>query len=172
MRIRSVHYGWVVVAVTFTVLLVSAAIRATPGVLIVPLEQEFGWSAETISGAIAINILLYGLIGPFAGAVIERFGLRRTVSAALLLLACGVAATSVMAAPWQLRLLWGLVVGTGTGMIAMVMGATVAGRWFDRHRGLRLSSMWRIAAVSGGCAMFSRSAARRKLIVSATTRNC
>lgn len=97
MRIRSVHYGWVVVAVTFTVLLVSAAIRATPGVLIVPLEQEFGWSAETISGAIAINILLYGLIGPFAGAVIERFGLRRTVSAALLLLACGVAATSVMA---------------------------------------------------------------------------
>ena len=132
------HYGWVVAAVTFLVLLVGAGIRATPGVLIVPLEHEFGWSDATISLAVAVNILLYGLIGPFAVAVMERFGLRRTVCGALGLLAVGVASTVLMRSPWQLMLLWGVVVGSGTGMVALVLGATVATRWFGRNRGLVL----------------------------------
>jgi sugar phosphate permease len=135
---RRLHYGWVVVAVTFLVLLIGAGIRATPGVLIVPLEREFGWSDATISSAIAINILLYGLMGPFAVAIIERFGLRRTVCVALSLLTVGVGLTSLMRAPWQLMLLWGIVVGSGTGMIALVLGATIAQRWFVRNRGLVL----------------------------------
>ncbi len=132
------HYGWVVAAVTFLVLLVGAGIRATPGVLIVPLEHEFGWSDATISFAVAVNILLYGLVGPFAVAVMERFGLRRTVCGALGLLAVGVASTVLMHSPWQLMLLWGVVVGSGTGMVALVLGATVATRWFGRNRGLVL----------------------------------
>ena len=132
------YYGWVVAGVTFLVLLIGAGIRATPGVLIVPLEHEFGWSDATISTAVAINILLYGLIGPFAVAVMERFGLRRTVCGALLLLTAGVAMTALMNAPWQLMLLWGVVVGSGTGMIALVLGATIANRWFISHRGLVL----------------------------------
>ncbi len=132
------HYGWVVAATTFLVLLVGAGIRATPGVLIVPLEHEFGWSDATISGAVAVNILLYGLVGPFAVAVMERFGLRRTVCTALCVLSVGVAGTALMRAPWQMMLLWGVVVGTGTGMVALVLGATVATRWFGRNRGLVL----------------------------------
>ncbi len=133
---RTPHYAWVMVAITFAVLLTGAGIRATPGVLIVPLEREFGWSAASIGAAVAVNIFLYGMVGPFAAAVMERFGLRRTVSAALLLLAVGVGATALMRAPWQMMLLWGVVVGSGTGVVALVLGATVANRWFDRRRGL------------------------------------
>ncbi len=137
-RSATFPYAWVVAGVTFLVLLVGAGIRATPGVLILPLEQEFGWTDAQISSAVAINILLYGLMGPFAVALMERFGLRRTVCAALLLLAAGVGLTVLMRTAWQLRLLWGVVVGAGSGMVAMVLGATVAERWFVRHRGLVL----------------------------------
>ncbi len=138
MTVRPIYYGWIVAGVTFFVLLVGAGVRATPGILIVPLQHEFGWSTATISAAVAINILLYGLLGPFAVAVMERFGLRRTVLGALLLLATGVSSTVAMRAPWQLMLLWGVVVGSGTGMIALVLGATVANRWFAKSRGLVL----------------------------------
>lgn len=133
-----VHYAWVVAAVTFCILLVGAGVRATPSILLVPLETEFGWSAATISSAIAVNIFLFGMIGPFAVAVMERFGLRRTVSFSLLILGFGVALTSLMRAPWQMIVLWGFLVGSGTGMIAMVLGATIAERWFVRQRGLVL----------------------------------
>ena len=130
------HYGWVVAAVTFLVLLVGASVRSTPGVLIVPLRQEFGWSTATISFAVALNILLYGLVGPFAVAVMERFGLRKTIASALLLLAIGAGLTVFMRQAWQLTVLWGVLVGLGSGMVAMVLGATVANRWFDKSRGL------------------------------------
>ena len=135
-RPRAVHYAWIVAAVTFVTLLVAAAIRATPGVLIVPLEQAFGWSRDTISSAVAINLVLYGLIGPFAAAVMDRVGVRRTLAAALCLLAVGVGLTVFMTRPWQLMLLWGLVVGTGSGVVALVLGATLVNRWFVSRRGL------------------------------------
>jgi sugar phosphate permease len=105
-------------------------------VLIVPLETEFGWSRATISFAIGVNIFLYGLIGPFAAAVMDRFGLRRTMLAALVCIAAGVALTPLMTRPWQLILLWGVVVGTGSGATALVLGATVVARWFAARRGL------------------------------------
>ncbi len=130
------HYGWIVAGVTFLVLLVGAGVRATPGVMIVPWEREFGWSTATISAGVALNIFLYGMIGPFAVAIIERFGLRRSVCTTLVVLAIGTAATVLMREVWQMVLLWGLVVGAGTGMVANVLGATVAARWFGRHRGL------------------------------------
>lgn len=135
-RLPTPHYAWVVAAVTFLVLLVGASVRSTPGVLIVPLKTEFGWSTATISGAVAVNIMLYGLVGPFAVAIMERFGLRRAVCGALLLLALGAGLTVFMREAWQLTLLWGVLVGLGSGMVAMVLGATVANRWFDRSRGL------------------------------------
>ena len=103
------HYGWVVVAVTFAALLASAGIRAAPGVLIVPLENEFHWSRATISFAVGVNILLTGLVGPFAAAAMDRFGVRRTMALALALTAVGVALTPMMRQPWQLVLLWGVV---------------------------------------------------------------
>ncbi len=135
---QKIFYGWIVVAVAFLVLLVGAGVRATPGVLIVPLQREFGWSTATISAPIALNIFLYGMLGPFAVALIERFGLRLSVSLALLALAIGVALTTLMTTPWQMTLLWGVVVGSGSGMISTVLGATIAGRWFSRRRGLVL----------------------------------
>ena len=135
-RRGKLHYAWVVAGVTFLTLLAAAGVRATPGVLIVPLEAEFGWSRATISFAVGVNIFLYGLIGPFAAAVMDRFGLRRTMLVALALIAAGVALTPLMTQPWQLVLLWGVVVGAGSGTTALVLGATVAARWFAVRRGL------------------------------------
>ena len=138
MRRRSLHYAWVVALVTFVVLLVTAGIRATPGVLMVSLEQEFGWSRTVISAAVAINIALFGLIGPFAASVIDRWGLRRVVLAAVALLGVSVALTTRMRTQWELTFLWGILVGTGTGVTSMVLAAIVANRWFDTRRGLVL----------------------------------
>jgi sugar phosphate permease len=133
---RRLHPAWIVAACTFLVLLVAAGVRSVPGVLIVPLEAEFHWSRATISFAVAVNILLYGLAGPFAAAIIERFGLRRTISVALAMVATGVALTPLMRESWQLVLLWGVVVGSGSGVTALVLATTVASRWFSTRRGL------------------------------------
>ena len=135
---RRLHYGWIVALVTFIVLLVTAGIRATPGVLMIPLEGEFGWSRAVISGAVAINIALFGLIGPFAASVMDRWGLRRVILGAVALLAVSVALTTRMRDEWQLILLWGVLVGTGTGVTSMVLAAIIANRWFDECRGLVL----------------------------------
>src|SRR5947208_2358753 len=104
---RRIHYAWVVAAVTFLVLLAAAGIRATPGILIVPLEREFGWTRTMISSAIAVNIALFGLIGPFAASFMTRYGLRRVILGALSVLACAVALSTRMTAPWEMMLLWG-----------------------------------------------------------------
>jgi sugar phosphate permease len=133
---RRWHYGWVIAGVTFLTLLIGAGVRATPSVLIVPLQAEFGWSRATISLAVAVNIFLYGMVGPFAAAIMERYGVRRTMLVALALIAAAVALTSLIRQSWQLIALWGLVVGGGTGVVAMVLGATVVTRWFTERRGL------------------------------------
>jgi MFS family permease len=135
---RRPHYAWIVLGVTFLALLAGAGIRATPSVLIVPLEEEFGWSRSTISFAISINIFLYGLMGPFAGGLMQRLGIRRTTIGALALLATGVALATQVTRPWQLVLVWGVVVGAGSGMVALVLGATVVNRWFAARRGLAM----------------------------------
>jgi sugar phosphate permease len=130
------HYAWIIAIVTFFILLVTAGIRAVPGVLMVPLESEFGWNRAAISAAVAINIALFGLIGPFAASVMDRFGMRRVILAAVGLLAISVALTTTMRSQWQLMVLWGVCVGTGTGVTSMVLAAIVATRWFDARRGL------------------------------------
>ena len=132
------HYSWIIAAVTFVILLVGAGIRATPGVLMVPLETEFGWNRTAISFAVAINIALFGLIGPFAAAVMNRWGVRRVLLAALALLTAAVAGTTVMQTEWHLVVLWGVLVGAGTGATSMVLAAIIATRWFDAQRGLVL----------------------------------
>jgi len=133
---RDIHYGWVVVAVTFLTLLVTAGAMGMPGVMIVPLENEFGWSDAQISSALALRILLFGLFGPFAAALMNRFGVRRVIVSALALIAAGLLISLMMTQVWQLVLLWGVVVGIGTGLTAMVLAATVATRWFNHRRGL------------------------------------
>ncbi|MER6008114.1 MFS transporter [Nonomuraea angiospora] len=133
---RRLHRAWFVAAVAFVAILGAAGFRATPGVLITPLQEEFGWSAGTISLAVSINLVLYGLTAPFAAALMDRFGMRRVVSLALLLIAAGSGLTVLMTASWQLLLFWGVLVGLGTGSMALVFAATVVDRWFVRHRGL------------------------------------
>jgi MFS family permease len=133
---RDIHYGWVVVGVTFLTLLVTAAAMGAPGVLIVPLEKEFGWENSQISSALALRIMLFGLFGPFAAAFMNRFGVRRVIVAAMVLIAAGLLASLGMTRVWQLVVLWGVVVGIGTGLTAMVLAATVATRWFNHRRGL------------------------------------
>lgn len=136
-----IHRAWFVLAATFVVLLVSAAIRSTPGVLIVPLEHEFGWSRATISSAISVNLLLYGLMGPFCAAIVERIGARRTMALAMALLAAALLVATQIKEAWQLVLLWGGLVGAGTGMAAMVLGTSVVNRWFHARRGVVLGAL-------------------------------
>ncbi len=133
---RNVHYGWAVVGVTFLTMLVSAGAVGAPGVLLLPLQREFGWSTADISIALAIRLLLFGLMGPFAAALINRYGVKRMVLSSLSLVSGGLLLSLAMREVWQLILLWGFVVGLGTGLTAMVLGATVATRWFSRRRGL------------------------------------
>jgi sugar phosphate permease len=136
LRLGSLHYAWIVAATAFVVLIVVAGIRATPGVLMLPLEHTMGWSAQTISAAAALNIALYGLIGPFAAALMQTFGVRNTMVLGLAIVTVSVFAAGFSREPWELILSWGLFAGTGLGMLAMVLAATIANRWFVVHRGL------------------------------------
>jgi predicted MFS family arabinose efflux permease len=131
-----IHYAWIAAAVTFLTLLCAAAFRSTPSVLMVPLQHEFGWNRAAISVAVSINLVLFGLSGPFAAALMQRFGIKQVMVVALLLVAGGVGLTTLMHATWQLDLLWGVVVGIATGAMASVLAATVANRWFVKGRGL------------------------------------
>ncbi len=133
---RGIHYGWVVVAATFLTMLVTAGAVGAPGVLLLPLEREFGWSTAAISSALATRLLLFGLMGPFAAAFINRYGVRNVALSALTLIAAGLTASLAMTALWQLVLLWGVIVGLGTGLTALVLAATVSTRWFSARRGL------------------------------------
>lgn len=130
------HYGWVAAAVVFLILLAAAGTRATPSVLMVPLGNEFDWSRATVSLAISINIALYGLTGPFAAAAMQRFGLRPTILTALVVMGTGVALSSMMTATWQMVLIWGVMVGSATGVAALTLSATFVNRWFVARRGL------------------------------------
>ena len=135
-----------VVAVIFLSLLVSAGLRSTPSVLLVPLEESFGWSRSSISFAAALGIFLYGLVGPFAAAAMEHFGLRRVLIGALSLMAVSSAASAYMTEPWHLLLSWGVFSGISSGAVAIVLGATVVNRWFSAHRGLVMGLLTASAA--------------------------
>lgn len=130
------HPAWIVAAVGFVTLIGAAGFRSVPSVLMDPLHQEFGWSHGTIGAAVSVNVLLYGLISPFAAALMDRFGIRRVVAGALVLIALGSGLTVFMTQAWQLMLTWGLLVGIGVGSMSMPFVATITGRWFVRQRGL------------------------------------
>jgi len=133
---RRIHPAWFAAAVTFLTLIATAGFRSAPSVLVIPLEKSFGWSRDDISLAIAINVLLFGLTAPFAAALMERFGIRRVVMTALTTVGTGALSTIFMTKPWHLIALWGVVVGVGTGSMALVFAATIVNRWFVARRGL------------------------------------
>ncbi|MYM30484.1 MFS transporter [Duganella sp. CY15W] len=133
---RGLHFSWVMVALTFLTGLSSAAALGLPGALLQPLSREFGWDVEQISSALAVRFALFGLMGPFAAIFMERFGLRNVVVTALTLVASGMALATQMTQFWHLVLFWGIMLGVGSGMTALVLSAVVSNRWFERHRGL------------------------------------
>jgi len=144
--IKKPHYAWIVAGITFATLLTAGGIRGSSGILIVPLEAEFHWSRATISFAIAVNLCLYGLIGPFAAALMETIGLRWTVLGALAFVGAGILLTPTIDQSWQLVALWGGFVGVGTGVTANVLAVTVATRWFAAKRGLVIGLLTSAAA--------------------------
>src|SRR6201992_1324131 len=133
---RNIHYGWVMVGVTFLTALISAGAVGAPGVFIVPLQKEFGWSPAEISSALSIRFILFGLMAPFAAALMNRYGLRNVTLSALVTVVSALVLSLGMTQVWPLIILWSVVVGIGTGMTALFLGATVAARWFAARRGL------------------------------------
>lgn len=142
------HRAWWVAAVTFVTIIGAAAFRSLPGILIDPLHQEFGWSRGTIGAAVSVNLALYGLTAPFAAALMDRFGIRRVVAVALMVIALGSGLTVWMNSAWQLILCWGLLVGLGSGSMALAFAATVTNRWFTERRGL-VTGVLTAASASG-----------------------
>jgi sugar phosphate permease len=149
---RNIHYGWVMVGVTFLAALISAGSVGAPGVFIVPLQHEFGWSTAEISSALSIRFILFGLMAPFAAALLNRYGLRQMTLTAQLIIICALVISLGMTKVWQLVLLWGVVIGIATGMTALVLGATIATRWFSARRGLVVGIM--TASVATGQLIF------------------
>lgn len=147
-----IHPAWIAAIVTFFTLVATAGFRSAPSVLIVPLEEAFGWNREQISLAISVNVLLYGLTAPFAAALMERFTVRKVVMGALTIVSVGAFLTTQIYAPWQLVATWGVIVGIGTGSMALVFAATVANRWFVARRGLVIGGL--TAASAAGQLIF------------------
>lgn len=135
---RRQRYALIVLAVTFLCLLAAAGVRSAPSVLMLPWERAFGWDRSTISLAAGTGIFLYGLMGPFAAALMQSFGLRRTLSGALMLMSLSAALSLFMSEPWQLIATWGVLSGIGSGCVALVLAATIVNRWFLSHRGLAM----------------------------------
>jgi predicted MFS family arabinose efflux permease len=140
------RYAFVVVGVIFLCLLIAAGLRSSMSVMMVPLEDAFGWRRDVISLAAAVGIFIYGLAGPFAAALMERIGLRRTLLAALLIMSASTALSLLMTKPWQLVATWGVLSGVGSGAVATVLGATIVNRWFKTNRGLMMGLMSASAA--------------------------
>ncbi len=149
---RGVHYGWVVIATMFFSSLVMAGAVGLPGAFIIPLSKEFGWDSAQISSALAVRFFLFGLMGPFSAALIERYGVRRIVFAAQSLVLVGLVASLTMTSVWQLVVYWGILIGIGTGLTALVLGAIVSTRWFTERRGLVVGML--TAAVATGQLVF------------------
>jgi len=133
---RKIHPAWIAAIITFFTLIATSGFRSAPSVLMIPLEDSFGWGRDEISLAISVNVLLFGLTAPFAAALMERFGIRKVVMTALTTVGLGAGSTIFITQPWHLVALWGVIVGIGTGSMALVFAATIANRWFITNRGL------------------------------------
>ena len=133
---RGIHYAWIIGIVTFLAMLTTSAALGLPGAMLPPLRQEFGWSTDALSSVFAVRFALFGLLGPFAALFIARFGLRNIMITSACLIAAAMALATTVTQLWQLFLLWGFVLGIGTGLTALVLGAMVANRWFTTNRGL------------------------------------
>lgn len=143
---RGIHFSWVIAGVTFLTMLFMSAALGLPGAMLQPLAKEFGWSTGEISSALALRFALFGLMGPFAAVLMDRFGLRAVMCVALALVGTGMLAAAWISQLWHLVLLWGVLLGLGSGMTALVLGAVVSNRWFATRRGLVMGLLTASAA--------------------------
>ena len=150
---KKLHYAWIVLAVTFLCLFVAAALRALPGILMLGLEQEFGWSRSAISGAVSVNLLVFGFSGPWLGRWMDRYGPKRICVISIALLSLAASACTLMEQLWQFYCLWGLIAGIGSGGTSIVLGSALINRWFRERRGLALGILG--AAFSSGQLIFT-----------------
>jgi predicted MFS family arabinose efflux permease len=134
--LKRVHYSWIILCITFFSIIAAGIVRSSSGVFIVPFETEFGWNRSTISLAFAISLFLYGLSGPFLAALIEVLGLKKMMLAAMATLLLGLISTYFMSQAWQLILIWGFIIGLGSGLFLTVLSTYIANRWFEKRRGL------------------------------------
>jgi MFS family permease len=148
-----IHYAWTILTVTFACLFVASALRSVPGIIMLSLEHEFNWSRETISGAVSVNLLLFGLAGPFLGRLMDLYGTKTITLIMIVLVTVGAGGSIFMQEPWQLYLFWGLIIGAGSGGTSIVMGSAVVNRWFQERRGLALGILG--AAFSSGQLIFT-----------------
>lgn len=148
-----VHYAWIVLGVTFLCLFIAAAVRSVPGIILLSLEHEFHWSREAITGATAINLLLFGLASPFLGRLMDMYGTKAITLLTLTLVVLGAGGSVFMKEIWQFYLLWGVMVGLGSGGTSIVMGSAIVNRWFQKRRGLALGILG--AAFSSGQLIFT-----------------
>lgn len=147
-----VHYAWIALAVMFCGMLSGVAVRAAPGVMIVPLQRAFGWDVSTISGAVSLNIILMGAMGPFITGLLQIIGIKRTVLGCLTLLMTGTGLSYFMTSPWQMYLTWGLMVGIGSSAGAVGIAGAVANRWFVKRAGLAVGLL--VSANAAGQLIF------------------
>lgn len=148
-----IHYAWTVLAVTFACLFVASALRSVPGIIMLSLEHEFNWSRETISGAVSVNLLLFGLAGPFLGRLMDLYGTKTITLIMVAVVAIGAGGSIFIREAWQLYLFWGVIIGAGSGGTSIVMGSAVVNRWFQQRRGLALGILG--AAFSSGQLIFT-----------------
>ncbi len=135
---RGIHYGFVVATLTFFTMLIMSAALGLPGAMMKSFNLEFGWSVDEVSSAVALRFFLFGLMGPFAALLMERYGLKKVMCGGLFMVGLGLGLATKVTALWHLFVLWGVVLGVGTGMTALVLGAVVSSRWFTKKRGLVL----------------------------------
>ncbi len=152
-RHGGIHYAWVVLGITFIGLIVAAAVRSEPGIILKSLEQEFGWSRQSITLSVSVNLLLFGLAGPFLGRLMDLYGPRSVAITTVILIILGASGTLFIAESWHLLLLWGVLVGAGSGGMSMVLASSVVNRWFYKRRGLALGIAG--AAMSAGQLIFT-----------------
>ncbi|MER1998151.1 MAG: MFS transporter [Lysinibacillus sp.] len=132
------HYSWIILLVTFVAIITAGIIRSSAGVFIIPFEEQFGWNRSSISLAFAVSLFLYGVSGPFMAAFVDKYGLKRMMLGSMALLMVGLASTYVMQNEWQLLIIWGVVMGLGSGLFLTVLSTQIANRWFVKRRGLAL----------------------------------
>ncbi|HZE35432.1 MAG TPA: MFS transporter [Candidatus Eisenbacteria bacterium] len=135
---QSLYYGWILLAAVVFVVLAGSGIRAVFGVFIKPIEAEFGWTRQQLSGAAALSLFVLGAVGPAVGWLADIWGPRRVMLLAAATLGVGTVLASFVAHLWQLYASAGVLMAMGAGGLSMATISTIAARWFVARRGLIL----------------------------------